>query len=87
VTLTATGSTGTTTATVATEGVFELSVKGITTGGGNGAVAEGDILYWVPLETPQLSKHSDGTNAKRFGYALEAVDSGATATIKVLVGY
>ncbi len=86
VALTSTGSSGTTTATVATEGVFELSVKGITTGGGNGAVAQGDIIYYVPGATPKLSKHSDGSNAVRFGYALGAVQSGATTTIPVLLG-
>lgn len=86
VTLTATGASGTQIATVQTEGVFNLSVKGITTGGGNGAVAQGDIIYYVPLETPKLSKHSDGTNAVRFGYAIGTVQSGATTTIAVLLG-
>jgi hypothetical protein len=82
-----TASSGTQIATVALEGVFDLSVKGITTGGGSGAVAQGDILYYVPGETPKLSKHSDGSSAVRFGYALEVVESGATTTINVLIGY
>jgi len=84
--LTSTGSSGTQVATVATEGVYNISVKGITTGGGNGAVAQGDILYYVPGATPPVSKHSDGSNAVRYGYALAAVQSGATTTIPVLLG-
>ena len=86
VALTATLSSGTQIATVATEGVFNLSCKGITTGGGNGAIAQGDILYYVPGQTPKLSKYSDGASAVRFGYALAAVNSGATTTIPVLLG-
>lgn len=84
--LTATASTGTQIATVQVEGVVNLSVKGITTGGGNGAVAQGDILYYVPAQTPKISKYSDGAGAVRYGYALAAVNSGATATIPVLLG-
>jgi len=84
--LTSTGSSGSQVATVATEGVYNLSVEGVTTGGGNGAVAQGDILYYVPARTPKLSKYSDGANAVRYGYALGAVLSGATTTIPVLLG-
>lgn len=73
--------------TIDTGGAYNLSVKGITTGGGNGAIAEGDILYYVPGDTPKLSKHSDGTNAVRYGYAIDPVGSGATATIRVKLGY
>lgn len=65
-------------------GVFELSVKG-EGAAGNAAVAAGDILYYEAGQTPPLNK--DATNGVRFGYALEAVASGATATILVKVGY
>lgn len=64
-------------------GVFTLSVKGVD-GSGNSAVAAGDILYYVTADTPKISKKATGV---RFGYALEAVTSGATASIKVKVGY
>jgi Uncharacterized conserved protein (DUF2190) len=73
--------------TIDTLGVYNLSVKGITTGGGNAAIAPGDILYYVPGDTPKLSKHSDGAGAVRFGYALQAVLSGATTAIDVRLGY
>jgi predicted RecA/RadA family phage recombinase len=69
--------------TVKTNGVATLSVKGID-GGGNSAVAAGDILYYVTGDTPKISKKTSGV---RFGYALEAVTSGATATIRVKIGY
>lgn len=69
--------------TVALDGVFDLSVKAID-GGGNSAVAVGDILYYVDADTPVLSKKNTGV---RFGYALEAITSGSTATINVKVGY
>lgn len=69
--------------TIQFDGVFDLSVKGVD-GGGNSAVAAGDILYYVDADTPVLSKKTSGV---RFGYALEAVTSGATATIRVKVGY
>jgi hypothetical protein len=64
-------------------GVYDLSVKGID-GGGNSAVAAGDILYYTDADSPPISKKATGV---RFGYALEAVGSGATATIEVAVGY
>ena len=86
VALTATASSGTQIATVALEGVFNLSCKGITAGGGNGAIAQGDIIYYVPAQTPKLSKYSDGASAVRFGIALAAVNSGATTTIPVRIG-
>lgn len=70
-------------ATVQTDGVYNLSVKGIDQSG-NSAVVEGDILYHTVADTPPLSKKNTGV---RFGYALEAVTSAATATIKVKVGY
>jgi hypothetical protein len=68
---------------VQTDGVFQLSVKGVD-GGGNAAVAAGDILYYVDADTPKLSKKATG---HRFGYALDAVLSGATTSIRVKVGY
>ncbi len=69
--------------TVAEDGTFELSVKGVD-GSGNAAVADGDILYYVDADTPVLSKKTAGV---RFGYARGAVASGATTTIPVEVGY
>ncbi len=69
--------------TVAEDGVFDLSVKGID-GSGNAAVAVGDILYYTDADTPPLSKKATGV---RFGYALEAISSGGTDTINVEVGY
>lgn len=65
------------------DGVFDLSVKGVD-GSGNSAVAVGDILYYVAADTPKLSKKATGV---RFGYAMEAITSGATDTINVKVGY
>lgn len=71
------------TTTVAFEGVFNLSVRGVD-GAGNSAVAVGDILYYVAADTPKLSKKNTGV---RFGYALGTVNAGATATIPVKIGY
>lgn len=70
--------------TMQTDGVFRLSVKG-ENASGNNAVAIGDILYYEAGQTPPVNK--DGTNGVRFGYALDAVASGATTTIRVKVGY
>lgn len=80
VALTAEGADGLT--SIQTEGVATLSVKG--TSGSNAAIAAGDILYYVTANTPKLSVTTSGV---RFGYALEAVTSGATATIRVKIGY
>ena len=71
------------TTSVDTEGVWLLSVKGVD-GVGNSAVAAGDILYYVAADTPKLSKKATGV---RYGYALQAITSGATATIRVKLGY
>lgn len=68
-------------ATIDTEGVYDLSVKGVD-GVGNSAVAIGDAIYWTVGDTPQLNKKATGA---LFGYALEAVTSGSTATINVLL--
>ncbi len=67
--------------TIATEGVFNLSVKGVD-GGGNSAVAVGDKIYYVTGDTPKLSKKTSGV---LFGKALGAVNSGATAAIPVML--
>lgn len=69
--------------TIKTDGVFNLSVKGVD-GSGNKAVAIGDIIYYVDGDTPKLSVKSSGV---RYGYALGAVTSGATKTIPVKLGY
>lgn len=71
------------TTSIQTDGVFNLSVKGVD-GSGNSAVAVGDILYYVDADTPKLSKKTAG---HRFGYAMATVGSGSTATIAVKVGY
>ena len=66
---------------LATRGVFDLPVKG--QGPVNPqAISVGDIVYW---DATELNK--DSTSGIRFGYALEAVSSGATTTIKVNVGW
>ena len=70
--------------TIATDGVFTLAVKG-EDGAGNAAIAAGDIVYYDSAATVKVNK--DSTNGVRFGYALEAVSSGATSSIKVKVGY
>lgn len=60
--------------------VADLSVKGVD-GSGNSAVALGDGLWYVDADTPKLSKKATGYF---YGFALETVGSGLTATIKVL---
>lgn len=70
--------------TVQRTGVFDLSVKA-ENNSGNVAVAAGDILYYDAAATVKINK--DVTNGVRFGYALEAIDSGTTDTIRVLLGY
>lgn len=69
-------------AVIDTEGVFDLSVKGVNDAG-NVAVAIGDRLYYTSTDTPVLSKKVSG---KFFGIALETVDSGSTSTINVKIG-
>lgn len=75
------------TVSVQTNGVWSLSVKGVTTAAAASAVAVGDLIYYVPGNTPKLSKAVGDAGAVRFGYALDAVGAGATATIRVKVGY
>jgi hypothetical protein len=55
-------------------------VKGETTT--NAAVSVGDILYY---DSGVINK--DSSNGVRFGYALGAVESGATTSILVKIGY
>lgn len=71
------------TTTVAFKGVHTLSVAGIDASG-NLAIAAGDILYYTDGDTPKVNVKATGV---RFGYALAAVTSGATASIDVRVGY
>src|SRR5260221_5097219 len=66
-------------ATVDFTGVFTLSVKGANAAG-NTAIAAGDPIYYTSTATPVLNKDATGTF---FGYALEAVNSGATTIIMV----
>lgn len=67
------------TTSVKFDGVADVSVKGVN-GSGNSAVAVGDSIFYVDADTPVLSKKATG---KLFGYALEAVSSGGTDTIRV----
>lgn len=69
-------------AEVAVNGVYDLSVQAVDDSG-NSAVAVGDRLYYGGSASPYLSKKKSG---KFFGNALEAITSGSTATINVLVG-
>ena len=70
-------------ATVHMDGVYTLSVRGINAAT-NTAIAEGDILFFDAARNPAL----DVTPADRsFGYVLELVAAGATATIMVKIGY
>jgi hypothetical protein len=80
-TLTATGSSGTTVATCLLKGVVEVSVHGYGASA-NAAVAQGDIIYYDSTEL-----NVDSSNGVRWGYALEAVTSGDTATIRCKIGY
>lgn len=66
-------------ATVDTEEVYDLSVKGVNAEG-NSAASVGDAIYYNSGDTPKLNKKATGT---LFGYALEAIDAGATDTINV----
>ena len=60
--------------------VADFSVKGVDDSG-NSAVAAGDSIFYVDADTPKLSKKASGYF---FGFALETVNSGSTATIEVL---
>lgn len=67
--------------TVKTNGVAELAVKGEGASGGSNVVI-GDRLYY---DAGTINK--DATNGVPYGYALGAVTSGATTTIRVKIGY
>lgn len=78
--------------TVGFDDTAELSVKGVN-GGGNSAVVEGDVIYYVAADTPKLSKKTTGV---RYGVAVAKpgdaagatlVAAGATTTIRVRVGF
>ncbi len=72
-------------ATIDTEGIYNLAVKGAGDGDSVGtAVVIGDIVYW---DATAGHLNVDATDGVRFGYALGAVDSGATTTIPVKIGY
>lgn len=60
--------------------VVDVSVAGVN-GGGNSAVAVGDTIYYTDADTPVLNKKTTGYF---FGFAMETVNAGATATIQVL---
>jgi predicted RecA/RadA family phage recombinase len=72
------------TTSVAFKGVFDVSVQAVNNTTGS-AVAAGDVVYYDAAATPKINK--DNVAGVRFGIALEAVTSGATATIQVRVGY
>lgn len=67
-------------APVQIEGVFDLSVYGHD-GTSNAAISVGDKVYWTDSSSPL----DVDTAQTEFGIALEAVSSGDTDTIKVLV--
>lgn len=69
---------GTSQITVKTNGVYELEVAAA-----GGAIAVGDLVY-IDSTTGALN---DSNGNVRFGYALGAIDNGATATIPVKIGY
>lgn len=73
--------------TFQTDGAFLLSVKAVSTAGAGSAVAAGDVLCYVPANTPTISRASGDAGAVRFSYALAAITSTQTATIAVKVGY
>lgn len=68
-------------AVIDTEGVYDLSVQAVDDAG-NSAVAVGDRLYYNASDSPKLSKKKSG---KFFGFALEAINTGLTATINVKI--
>ena len=82
VALTSTPASGNQIASVATNGVFNLSCHGYSTV--NAAITAGDILYYDAADTPKINVHTTGV---RFGIALAGVTSGSTTTIPVKLGY
>jgi len=67
-------------ATLDLEGVYDLSVEAANDSGGS-AVAVGDAIYYESGGSPVLNKKASGM---LFGFALETITSGSTATIEVL---
>jgi predicted RecA/RadA family phage recombinase len=72
-------------ATVDTAGVYQLSVFGHD-GTAGAAIAVGDLVVWDNTGGT-LEKTPGSAGSKRFGYALDAVGSGNTTSIRVKVGY
>lgn len=68
-------------ATVDMDGAYKLPVKAVNKAG-NSKVAVGDIIY---MKGTQLNKNNE--EGTRFGYALEEVEAGAEAEIRVKIGY
>lgn len=68
---------------IATEGVFNLSVKGVNSSG-NAAITQYDKLYYKSGDTPVINADDTGVF---FGYAMSGVGSGATATIGVKLAH
>lgn len=75
------GGNASTKTTVCTKGIFDLTVEG-TDASGNKAVGVGDKVYYDTAGDPVLSVDASKVF---FGYALEAVESAASAVIKVLL--
>lgn len=69
--------------TVKLNGAADLSVQGYD-GTANAAITAGDIVYYNSGASPVLNVNTGGV---RYGYALQDVASGATATIPVKIGY
>lgn len=67
--------------TVQFGGVYDFPVKGANNAG-NTAIAIGGSVFYDAGATPD-ELNADNTNGTLFGYALEAVASGATTTIRV----
>ena len=72
-------------ATGDTAGVYNLAVFGHD-GTANAAIAVGDLVVWDNTGGT-LEKTPGSASSVRFGYALAVVNSGATTTIPVKVGY
>ena len=67
-------------ATVQTNGVYNLAVHAHD-GSAGAAISVGDVVYFDGTTINVDSSES------RFGYALDAITSGSTETIRVKVGY
>lgn len=68
-------------ATVQMDGIWSMSVNAEA-----GAIAIGDIIYYDEADVTTKLNNTAGGNV-RWGYALEAIGNGLTATIKVKCGY